>query len=263
MSSINTITGVVLTKNNEDKIEECLSSLSWVDKLIVVDTGSTDKTTSIVKKFKCEIFHHGNGGYSQWRNFALSKINTDWVLYVDSDERVSKDLEKEIKSIVHSNSGDCGCYVIPRLNNILGKYLKHGGWYPDYVKRLFRVRSLKKWTGDLHEEPLFDGELYKLNSNLLHVKEQTLSEMVAKTNKWSEIEAKLMFDANHPRMNVPRFLSAMFREFWYRFIKNLAFLDGGEGIIMGIYQVYSRFISYAKLWEMQIKDDRGYKTDLH
>ena len=132
----------------------------------------------------------------------------------------------------------------------------HGGWYPDYVVRLFKKDKLIEWIGDLHEQPDYKGNLEYLNRPIIHYKENSLSEMVQKTNKWSEIEADLMFKADHPPMNILRFCSAMFREFYFRFIKNLAFLDGGEGIIFGIYQIYSRFISYAKLWELQIKSDK-------
>jgi hypothetical protein len=133
----------------------------------------------------------------------------------------------------------------------LGREMRHGGWWPDYVKRLFYKDKLKKWVGDLHEEPVFDGVMGHLENALIHIKENKLSDMVEKTNKWSEIEARLMFDSNHPKMSLIRFLSAILREFWYRIIKKKAYLDGTEGMIFGIYQVYSRFISYAKLWEMQ------------
>jgi hypothetical protein len=129
--------------------------------------------------------------------------------------------------------------------------MKHGGWWPDYVKRLFKKKILKKWKGELHEEPVFDGVMGHLENTLIHLKEDNLSDMVMKTNNWSEIEAKLMYEANHPKMNLRRFLSAIIREFWHRFIVKKAFLDGAEGIIFGIYQVYSRFFSYAKLWELQ------------
>jgi len=249
----NTITAAVITRNNQDKIKDCLDSLSWADKIIVIDTGSSDKTIPIVKKYGCEIYSYTKGGYSQWRNYALKKNKSDWIFYVDSDEQVSENLRDEITGIIQNPDKKYGCYVIPRLNNVLGKNLTHGGWYPDYVKRLFTRESLQRWTGNLHEEPHFTGEIYKLKSNLLHTKEQNLHDMIIKTNKWSEIEAELMFSAGHPKMNVLRFISAMTREFWYRFIVKLGFLDGQVGVIFNLYQVYSKFISYAKLWEMQIR----------
>ena len=135
----------------------------------------------------------------------------------------------------------------------MGKELHHGGWWPDYVKSLYRKDSLRRWSGELHEEPEFAGGMGHLHAALIHNKHESFSEMVDKTNNWSEIEARLMFDAHHPPMNIPRFITAMGREFWHRMIIKRAFLDGKIGIMFAMYQVFSRFVSYAKLWEMQIQ----------
>jgi len=175
----------------------------------------------------------------------------EWIFYIDADERVPEELKKELINFSRQLSDKFTWYATPRLNVILGRPMKHGGWWPDYVKRLYKKSALKKWKGDLHEEPEVIGEMGKLKSPLRHEKHEDLHEMLEKTNKWSEIEAKLMYDAGHPKMNVLRFITAMGREFWYRMIRKMAFLDGKEGIIYAIYQVYSRLISYAKLWEKQ------------
>lgn len=255
IKSINqNISAVIIAKNAEGKIGNCLKSLAWVDELIVVDTGSTDRTKEIALSEKAKFYNCINGSYSDWRNFGREKANGEYLLYLDSDEVIDESLRKEIEFCVANWSEEISCYAIPRRNIIFGKWLRYGGWYPDYVIRLFKKNKLLKWENILHEKPKYDGKLGYLKNPILHYKEKTLEEMVQKTNRWSEIEAKLMYDANHPQMNLKRFLGAMFREFRYRFIQNLAFLDGGEGIIMGMYQIYSRFISYAKLWEMQIND---------
>ena len=176
-------------------------------------------------------------------------------MYVDADERVTPLLRKEISSIINSKSSilNYSAYAIPRRNFILGKELKHGGWWPDYAKRLFLKKEFTEWKGELHEEPQYSGRLGHLKNPLIHLKHDNLEEMVDKTNKRSDIEAKLMLLAGHPPMNIARFATAMFREFWLRMVRQAAFLDGSVGIIYAIYQVYSRFISYAKLWELQLK----------
>ena len=251
---------VIIAKNEEIKLPGCLESLMWADEIILIDNGSDDRTSQIARKHKAKVFSLTKAGYSSLRNKGLSLASGEWVLYVDADERVTPELKSEISDLISNSqkpiSGDNPiAYAIPRCNIILGREMKHGGWWPDYVKRLFRRDKLIKWTGDLHEEPIYDGIMGHLENSLVHVKEDNLSDMVAKTNKWSEIEARLMFESGHPQMNLPRFLSAIIREFWYRIVVKKAFLDGAEGMIFGIYQVYSRFISYAKLWEMQtIKD---------
>ena len=135
--------------------------------------------------------------------------------------------------------------------------MKHCGLWPDYVLRLIKKEDFVRWEGDLHEQPKIEGKIYHLTEPLIHKKHDKLSDMVDKTNKWSEIEAKLMFEAHHPTMNFFRFISAGFREFWLRMIIQTAFLDGTPGIIYGLYQVFSRLISYSKLWEIQLNHARS------
>jgi len=247
---------IIIAKDEERKIEDCLKSVKWADEIIFIDTGSDDKTTDIAKRHGASVTQYEKGGYSDWRNKGLEKAKGSWVFYVDADERVTPELRKEVEKVVSEKEGKYSSFAIPRRNIILGREMKHGGWWPDYVKRLYEKKNLVKWEGDLHEEPVFRGEMGHLENPLIHEKHGNLGEMVEKTNRWSEIEAKLMFDANHPQMNIIRFLTAMTREFWLRMIKNVAFLDGTEGIIYALYQVYSKFISYAKLWEMQLKSQK-------
>ncbi|MEK7112099.1 MAG: hypothetical protein AAB875_02115, partial [Patescibacteria group bacterium] len=126
-------------------------------------------------------------------------------------------------------------------------------WSPDYVLRLIKKDSLLAWGGELHEQPKIKGEIEKLKNPLTHFSHRTLTEMVDKTNDWSEVEAKLLYNSGHPKMTWWRFLSVGAREFWERGIKKLGFLDGTVGMIEIIYQSFSRMITYAKLWEMQLK----------
>jgi len=254
MSKSPSITAIIIAKDEERMLADCLKTLDWVDKILVIDNGSVDDTVKIAKRFKAKIVklkRQKKPNFSEARNKGLKEADTDWVFYIDADERVTPELRSEIQKIIKNPKYNA--YAIPRRNIIFGREFKYTGQRPDYVKRLFKRSKLVKWVGDLHEEPVCKGGLGHLESSLIHDKHETLSEMVEKTNRWSEIEAKLMYDANHPPMNVRRFVSAMAREAWLRMIRQRAFLDGPEGIIYAIYQVFSRFTSYAKLWEMQIK----------
>lgn len=252
------ISAVLAVKNEEQLLEDCLKSLDWVDELVIIDTGSIDQTIKVAKKHAAEIVEYTNGkNFSDWRNKELTEAKGEWILYVDADERITPSLRKEIQTIIAEEKLECNAYAIPRRNIILGKELKHGGWYPDYQKRLFHREALKKWTGEVHEEPQFLGKLCHLKNPMVHIKHETFSQMVEKTNNWSTIEAQLMFDAKHPSMTIPRFMSAMFREFWQRMITKRAFLDGRVGISFALYQVFSRFISYAKLWELQLTNEKS------
>lgn len=247
----NNISAIVITKNEEEKIGECLDSLSWADEVLVIDTGSDDKTIQIATKRKAIVISFAKGGFSDWRNQGAKEAKSDWLLYVDADERVTPLLRKEILKVINSPT-DIVLYAIPRRNIILGKEMKHGGWWPDHVKRLMKKEALVKWEGDLHENPVVKGELGHLVNPLVHLKHTKLSEMVEKTNKWSEIEAKLLLKSGHPKMAGWRFFRIMATELWYRLIKLKGFLDGTEGVVYAIYQMWSKFVTYGKLWEMQL-----------
>lgn len=230
------ISAIVLVGGKIDPVllRKCLDSVSWCDEVIRVETENL------------------GGSFADWRNTGAKKAKGKWIFYLDTDEEVTKELRKEIESIIKNNKEQISAYAIPRRNFIFGKEFHYGGQWPDYVKRFFLKSKFKGWTGKLHEEPIFEGRLGHFKNPLLHTKHRDLEEMVEKTNVWSEIEAKLMFDAHHPKMNILRFASAGAREFWLRMIRQMAFLDGIEGVIYGLYQVFSRLISYSKLWEMQI-----------
>lgn len=228
---------VVLVGGDFDKnlYEKNKKSFLWADEIVEVQTGSV------------------KGSFAQWRNEGVKLAKGDWILYVDTDEEIGQSLQKEIELIINNLQFTNPAYAISRRNFIFGQEFKHGGQYPDYQKRLFLKKGLKRWVGELHEEPVFDGKMGHLKNQLIHHKNLTLSQMVEKTNLWSEIEANQMYKANHPKMNIFRFFTAGFREFWLRFVRQLCFLDGNKGVIYGMYQVYSRLISYSKLWELQLK----------
>lgn len=250
------ITAIILTHNEEPMIDDCLKSVVWADEIVVVDHGSTDKTLEIVKKFGVKEIINApeNSNFSDRRNLGAKEANGEWLLYVDADERVTPELQEEIESIVHGSlfQSQVSAYAIPRKNIRLTRVLYHGGWWPDYVLRLIKKEKLKSWKGELHEQPRVEGEVGKLKEAFVHFSHRgSFEHKLQNTINWSKIEAQKMYDANHPTMTVFRFLSAMWREFYRRMIKYQAWRDGPEGVIEAIYQVFSVFISYARLWEMQ------------
>jgi len=222
-------------KMDENLLKKCLESISFADEKVIVDTN----------KMK--------GSFADWRNYGAEIAKSDWLLYIDSDEQVTPELAKVILQVVGSN--EFSAYAIPRRNIFLGHTMHWGGWYPDYVLRLIKKDRLMGWEGELHEQPKINGEISHLKYPLIHNTHRNLSDMVDKTNEWSELEAKLLYDSGHPKMNVFRFFTAGFREFWYRGIIKLGFLDGTVGIIEIIYQSFSRLITYSKLWELQLRNN--------
>lgn len=248
---------IIIGKNDESKIADALESakdlIGSSGEIIYLDTGSTDKSLEIAQLFTSHTHIYTKGFFSDWRNKAKALSRGKWILYLDTDERITESLKKEIITLIKKETVECVAYAIPRDNYILGRLFKFGGEFPDYQIRFFLSSALEKWEGDVHEHPVFQGNLGYFKHTLTHLKHEKISEMVEKTNRWSAIEAQLMYNAKHPKMNILRFISAVVREAVDRFVKKKGYKDGREGIIYSFYQVFSRFVSYAKLWEMQIK----------
>ncbi len=244
------LTNIVIAKNEEQMIGDCLLSLKFADEIIVVDTGSTDKTNEIAKKYGARIIKSTGIDYSTWRNDGLKAAQGDWVLYVDADERVTPLLKKEIEQTISSSEAK-SAYAIPRQNIYLGREMYYGGWGDDYVVRLFCRANLHSWHHPLHEEPDFSGEMGKLTNKLVHISHRDLSSMLNKTLEFTAYEAKLRLDAGHPQVASWRIVRVMLTEFWLRFGRLAAWRDGTEGIIDGLFQVFNSFVIYARLWEMQ------------
>ena len=236
---MNNISAIVLVGGNYDKklLGKCLASISWCDEIVKIETNDL------------------NGSFADWRNLGAKKAKNEWLFYVDADEKVTQKLKEVILMVTPSD--EFAAYAIPRRNIFLGHEMRWGGWWPDFVIRLIKKDKLKGWSGELHEQPEITGTICHLKEPLIHESHRNLTDMVEKTNKWSEIEAKLLYESGHPKMNFFRFFSAGFREVWYRGIIKLGFLDGTVGVIEIIYQTFSRLITYSKLWELQLKNARG------
>ncbi|OGM28692.1 hypothetical protein A3D84_05535 [Candidatus Woesebacteria bacterium RIFCSPHIGHO2_02_FULL_42_20] len=258
------LSAIVATRNEGKMLGPCLESLGFADEIIVVDMESSDDTLTVARKFNVTIINYPwkRFDYSGPRNKGFEKSQGEWILYIDADERVTPLLRKEIiRSIslpaqAGNSENQYSAYAIPRRNIIFNQEFKHVGQWPDYAKRLFKRGKFQKFEGAVHEEPVFDGVLGHLTNSMIHNKHENISEMIEKTNQWSDIEARLMFEAKHPQMNIFRFASAIVREFWLRMISQRAFLDGTKGMIYALYQAFSRYVSYSKLWELQIKDKK-------
>ncbi len=248
----NSLTVVVIAKNEEHMIRDCLISVEFADEVIVVDTGNTDGTNQIASEYQAKIVASSGADYSQFRNDGLKKANSEWLLYVDADERVTPLLREEIKKVInYKNAAEA--YAIPRQNIFLGKHMHYGGWSDDYVTRLFKRSKLSSWRNPLHEEPVYEGKLKKLMNSLVHFSHRDLSSMLNKTLIFTGYEAKLHLESRHPPIVAWRIVRVMATEFWKRFVVLQAWKDGPAGIIDGLFQVFNSFIIYARVWEMQIK----------
>lgn len=244
------LTGIVITKNEQDALPDCLKSLEFVDEVIVVDTGNTDRTNQVAIAHQARIVKSSGRDYSQFRNAGLKAAKGDWILYVDADERVTPLLRGEIEQIISSNAMH-SAFAIRRRNFYLGREMSGGGWGNDKVIRLFKKSSLQGYTGQLHEQPVFTGSLGTLTRELTHFSHRDLSSMLDKTLVFTEYEARLRHQVGHPPVVWWRMIRVMVTEFWHRFVRLCAWRDGVEGVIDGTFQVFNMFVIYARLWEMQ------------
>lgn len=243
---MNKISAVIIAKDSQEVIDEALRSVKFCDETIVIDAGSKDKTMDIARKHGAKVFNFDPDDYAGSRNFGLKVASYDWILYVDTDERVSYDLAREIKKEVKTTKYNA--FKLRRKNFYLGR----NEWpRVEKLERLFRKSALKNWYGRIHESPIVEGKIGTLKGFLFHYTHQDLSSMLSKTIEWSKIEAELRFKAGHPRMNILRFIRVMLTAFFDSYIRQGGFRVGIAGLIESIYQSYSIFITYARLWELQ------------
>ncbi len=251
---INTITAIIVAKNEELVIEDALKSIQWCSKIIHIDNGSTDTTKTIVKRYNGESIKTNFDGFDERKNFGLSKVLTPWAIFIDADERISPQLRLEIITLINSDSSIKSADVafqIPRRNIYLSREMKYGGWGNDKVIRLFKTKHLQKFEGSLHEQPVVNGTIGNLTYQIIHLSHRELESMIEKTIIFTQKEASLRITSNHPRVLSWRLFRVMLTEFCYRFLRKLAFMDKTEGLIDGIFQVFNTFIIYARVWENQ------------
>lgn len=256
MKKINNLSIIILAGNEEKMITDCLKSCDWVSEVVLVAANSTDNTVNLAKKIIPNIkiiktTDEYNKNFSKWRNLGFQNATKEWLLYIDADERIPLTLKQEIIKTINIKNNKFTHFAIPRANHFLGKRVKHGGSYPDYVKRLYLKEKFKGYKGILHEEPIISGDLKHLKSDLLHYTHRDLFSMVNKTLVWTDMEAKALYENNHPPVVWWRFIRMMITKIWERLIKQQMWKDGTVGWISVIFESFDTFLIYARLWELQ------------
>lgn len=245
------ISAVIIAKNEEKMIGDALDSVSFCNEVIVINNNSTDKTKEISEKKNAKVYDTDVNDFSSLRNVGLDKATYEWLLYIDADERINEELRASIKKIA-SQGSEFSAFYLKRKNYYLGK----NEWPQiEKLERFFKKEKLEKWHGKLHESPIIDGNIGELNGYILHFTHRDLESMLEKTIAWSSTEALLRYNSGHPKMTWWRFPRVMLSAFLNSYIKQKGFKAGGVGVIESIYQSFSMFITYAKLWEMQRRQE--------
>ena len=249
----------IITKNEEKNMQACLTSVAWVDEIIIVDSFSEDRTVEIVRKFTDKIFLKKFTNYSEQRNFADEKTSNPWILALDADERVTTELKEEIIKLINDDQSRHDGYNIPRLDYMFGKSIKHGGWYPQYHVRLYKKKKTR-WKNKVHEKAYVQGEIGYFKNPILHFSHLKISNFIKKLDQYTSIEAEELYKEGY-KPNLFRLIFWPFIVFVYKYIYKLGFLDGIHGIVLSTSLAYYHFAKYAKTWELWFKKEHNIKDD--
>lgn len=243
---------IVITKNEERNIADCLESVRWADEIVLVDAESTDSTVEIARKHNAKIFIRAWRGFSQAKQFALEQTTHRWILWIDADERVTPELAEEIQKCVRADREDIGGYRFARRAYFLGRWIRHCGWYPGYVVRLFKKDTVRFTDDDVHEQIEVPGRIETLHHDLLHFTDNSLEHYFNKYNSYTSLAANQMMESGK-RVSIADLLLRPGFIFLKMYLLKLGFLDGMRGFILCKLSASYVFTKYAKLWEAQQK----------
>lgn len=241
---------ITLALNEEHNIADCLESVRWADEIIVVDSGSTDNTVAIATRYTPIVLQVEWQGYGATKNLAMQKASGDWILWLDADERVPPTLAAEIREILQKDDTNTHGYEVARRAYFLGKWIRHSGWYPGRVTRLFR-KAYARFTETLvHEQIVVDGPIGRLRHDLLHFTDPNLEHYFSKFNRYTTLAARDLWAAGR-RSSLYDLLVRPAFVFVKMYILRRGFLDGMHGFILCVASACYVFAKYAKLWELE------------
>lgn len=244
---------IIITKNEALHIRRCLNSISWADEIIVLDSGSEDETVSICKEFTPNVFVTDWPGFGLQKQRALDKASQKWVLSIDADEEITPSLKEEILKTIAL--ADFDCYQIPRLSSYCGREIKHGGWWPDYVVRLFK-RNTGEFSPDLvHEQIIINGSIGKLNNPILHEAFINPEEVLTKINSYSSLGAQKLFN-NGKKITLAGAIIRGCWTFFRTYIIKASCLDGSEGLMLAISNAEGTYYKYLKLRSLNLNNSK-------
>lgn len=247
-----TLSVALITLNEEHNLPSTLASITWANEIVVVDSGSTDATRSIAQSYGARFVSESWRGFAAQKNYALSLCTSDWVLSLDADEVVSPELAAAIQTVI-ANPPAKTAFTLPRRNLFLGRWICHGGYYPDRKLRLFPRGQGSFQETPVHETIRFEGHTETLQGDLIHNAYPTLAAYLDHMQRYSTLGAKIAARRGQSGAGLLSFLNGVLLNplatFFYNYIFRGGFLDGREGLLLHLY--HSAYVSwkYAKAWE--------------
>jgi len=253
------LSACIITFNEERNIRDCLESLRWVEEIVVVDSLSQDATVSLCRLYTDKVYEQEWLGHVKQKNCALQYATHEWVLCLDADERVSPVLKEEIERHLSTEWDAVDGYYFPRHSYYLGRWIDHGGWYPDYKLRLFK-KSKGYWGGeDPHDKVCLAGRVDYLRGELLHFVYRDVSHQLQTVDSFSTITATAL-DRQGERFTIFNLLYRPAIKFVETYLVKRGFMDGLPGFIISAISSFYVFLRYAKLWELQRQGDTDTKA---
>ena len=247
------VSAILITRNERHNLDDCLATLSWCDEVIVVDGGSTDGTAerAQVRGAKVTLVPDWPG-FGPQKNRALDLAQEEWVFSIDADERVTPELAAEIQAAIQRADAP-DAFSLPRMSSYCGRFMKHGGWYPDRVVRLFR-RDKARFSDDIvHESVQVQGSVGQLQHDLLHISYRSLDDVLEKMNRYSSAGAEKMASRGC-RASLGTALGKSFWAFIRTYLLRRGFMDGRLGFVLACSIAHETWYRYLKLWLAQRTD---------
>jgi glycosyltransferase involved in cell wall biosynthesis len=244
----NTVSAFVVCMNEEQQIRRCLESVKWCGEIVVVDSGSTDRTLEICREYTDRTVYRAWSGYVDQKRYALSLCTGKWVLNLDADEEVSGQLAQELQAIANSDSGRYDGYYINRVSFFLNRWWRKGGWYPEYRLRFCR-RSATTWGGvDPHEKASVSGDTTRCKGELFHYSFTDLSDFVRRSQTLCSHSVASMLKRGARCSVLDLLVRPVARFVKFYFLKR-GFREGTAGFVVALVEAYTVFLKYALLWE--------------
>lgn len=253
MDSKIALSAVIITKDEEANIKDCLESVKWADEIVIVDDNSADRTVEIAQNYTDRISQKKMDIEGRHRNWAYAQARNSWVLSLDADERVTAELKEEIVEAI-SNSGKFRGFAIPRRNYIGNYWVKYGGWYPSAQLKLFRKEDFRWEEVEVHPRAFLNGACGKLENDLIHYSYKDFEDFVNKMNKQTTFEA-IKWVKDKRRMGLGRALWRTYDRFMRTFLRKKAYKDGFMGFMLSVFAGLYQILSYAKYRELKSKKE--------
>ncbi|MBN1761354.1 MAG: glycosyltransferase family 2 protein [Chitinispirillaceae bacterium] len=246
---------VIIVKNEEKNIRDCIESLRWSDEIVVVDSGSTDNTVAICREAGCTVICTEWLGFGRTWQLAVEHAKNEWVLPIAADERVSTELAQAIQNLGETPSGLAG-YKIRRISRYLGKPIRHCGWQNDYPLRLFRKDSGQFNSEAVHESVEVDGGVGMLREPIIHFPYPDIESHIAKINQYTTLGARMLHEKGKTT-SLPAAILRGCSKFLKMYLLRGGILDGSHGLVLSLVSAFGVSLKYLKLWNLRGLKDGG------